>query len=186
MPYLLGQAASSVARRVPMARALVVDHQRDPATWSIGDQWMLGDDLLVAPVANRAGWRRVYLPEGTWAHWFTGEAYDGQRWIEVTSPLEIFPLYQRADSVIPLGPSMPHVGALPTDHLRLRVAGDGTRVDRSTSARIDGRLVQIYPRTKRRSSGIGRRGMWTRPERRRSRPTRSRTPSGHVGDQIVM
>ena len=147
MPYLLAQARRSVARRVPLARALVVDHQHDPATWSIGDQWMLGDDLLVAPIANRAGCRRVYLPEGAWVHWFTGEAFSGPRWIEVQSPLEIFPLYQRADSIIPLGPSMPHVGARPTDLLLLRVAGDGTRVGRSTTAWVDGRLLQIYPRT---------------------------------------
>ena len=145
MPYLLAQARRSVARRVPLARALVVDHQHDPATWSIGDQWMLGDDLLVAPIANRAGCRRVYLPEGMGCIGSPARPSPGPRWIEVQSPLEM-PLYQRADSIIPLGPSMPHVGARPTDLLLLRVAGDG-RVGRSTTAWVDGRLLQIYPRT---------------------------------------
>ncbi len=67
LPYLLGQAHRAAAVGVPLARALVVDHPQDPTTWHLGNQWVLGDDLLVAPVADPEGERRVYLPEGDWA-----------------------------------------------------------------------------------------------------------------------
>ncbi len=98
---------------MPLARALVVDHPDDPSTWHLGNQWMLGDDLLVAPVANPDVRRRVYLPDVDWVHWFTGEVHHGPCWITTHSPIEHFPLYQRAASLIPLAPVMADVGARP-------------------------------------------------------------------------
>lgn len=143
VPYLLGQAHRAAAAGVPLARPLVVDHPDDPGTWHLSDQWLLGDDLLVAPVANPAGARRVYLPAGEWVHWFTGEHHHGPRWLTTHSPIDQFPLYQRAASLIPLGPVMAHVGARPTDLLTLR-AGDPTAASEWRGvARVDGEAVTV-------------------------------------------
>ena len=143
LPYLLGQAHRSAAAGVPLARALVVDHPDDPSTWHLGNQWLLGDDLLVAPVANPEGTRRVYLPAGDWVHWFTGEHHHGPVWLRTTSPIEQFPLFQRASSLVPLGPVMAHVGARPTDVLTLRAGAPSTRSDWQGVARVDGAPLTI-------------------------------------------
>ena len=138
LPYLLGQAHRAAAAGVPLARALVVDHPDDPSTWHVSDQWLLGDDLLVAPVANPEGGRHVYLPEGDWVHWFTGERHRGPTWLTTHSPIGHFPLYQRAGSLIPLAPVMAHVGARPTDLLTLRCGDPAARADWRGVARVDG------------------------------------------------
>jgi alpha-D-xyloside xylohydrolase len=143
LPYLLGQADRAAAAGVPLARPLVVDHPDDPTTWHLSDQWLLGDDLLVAPVANPEGGRRVYLPAGDWVHWFAGERHRGPVWLSTHSPIEEFPLYQRAEALIPLGPVMDHVGARPTDPLTLRADAGSDPQDWRGVARVDGHVVTI-------------------------------------------
>jgi alpha-D-xyloside xylohydrolase len=66
------------------------------------DQYMLGDDLLVAPVVERGQrQRQVVLPPGHWVDWWTGEVFSGGR-ITVDAPLDVLPLFIRAGGIIPL------------------------------------------------------------------------------------
>jgi alpha-glucosidase (family GH31 glycosyl hydrolase) len=122
----------------------VVDHPDDPGTWHLGNQWKLGDDLVVAPVADPDGHRRVYLPDGDWVHWFTGESHRGPCWVSTHSPIEHFPLYQRAGSLVPLAAGMAHVGERPIDVLTLRVADPAVVSDWRGVARVDGAAVTIF------------------------------------------
>ncbi|MCC5950660.1 MAG: glycoside hydrolase family 31 protein [Acidimicrobiia bacterium] len=124
LPTIWAAARRAVDRSLPMLRPLVVDHQDDPSTWRIADQWTFADALLVAPVLDPSGRRRVYLPAGTWADWWTGELIDtddGGRWITVEAPLERIPLYQRAGTVVALGPTMQFVDERPIDELEVRL-----------------------------------------------------------------
>lgn len=67
------------------------------------DQYLFGDDLLVAPVmVHGARDRTVLFPPGRWIDWWTGEAYDGDQTQTVDAPLGILPLYQREGSIVPL------------------------------------------------------------------------------------
>ena len=143
LPYLLGQAHRAAAVGVPLARPLVVDHPDDPTTWHVSDQWLLGDDLMVAPVADPDGERRVYLPEGDWVHWFTREHHRGPTWLTTHSPISHFPLYQRAESLVPLGPVVAHVGARPTELLTLRAGSPTAGASWRGVARVDGAAVTI-------------------------------------------
>jgi len=130
LPYLWATARECVDAGLPVSRAMVVEWPDDPSTWGIGDQWMLGDAILVAPILGEDGWRRVYLPEGTWTDWWTGERTRGSRWIEVEAGLETLPLWLREGAVVPMAPVMDFVGQRPIDELTLRVVplrGDGTR-----------------------------------------------------------
>jgi alpha-glucosidase (family GH31 glycosyl hydrolase) len=114
-----------------MARALVVEFQDDPSVWNIGDQWLLGVGLLVAPIFDESGSRQVYLPAGEWTDWWTGTRLAGRRWIDVEADLETLPLYVREGAIIPMGPVMNHVGEIPVVEITLRVApfsGDGESV----------------------------------------------------------
>ena len=74
-------------------RALVSDYTGDPETYGIDDEYMLGDDLIVAPIKVGEKGRKIYLPEGRWLDYFTGkEQHCG--WFEVES--EDIPVYKKA------------------------------------------------------------------------------------------
>ncbi len=98
IPYLTASAASTVDTSVPLMRPLYFDHPADPRVWEHPLQWMLGLDLLVAPVleAGATEWD-VYLPAGEWIEARTGEATEGGRVVtaDVSSRTSV-PLFVRA------------------------------------------------------------------------------------------
>lgn len=120
LPYLLGEARRSAAAGLPMMRALVVEFPDDPTTWNVDDQWLLGEHLLVAPIFDTSGHRRVYLPGGRWEDWWTGEVVDGGRWLTVEAALDRVPLWIRDGGAIALGPVMRHVGERPVGPVTIR------------------------------------------------------------------
>jgi len=59
---------------------------------------------------NAEGRALVYLPEGEWRDWWTGEVKAGPAHFRLDVPIERLPLYARASAVIPMGPEMDYVG----------------------------------------------------------------------------
>ena len=101
--YTLMRGACDTGR--PPMRALWLHYPNDPEAVKLGDEYLWGRDLLVAPVVEKgAKSRRVYLPEGTWFDWWTGEKLSGKRWVERAVDLATMPLYVRAGAIIPLDP----------------------------------------------------------------------------------
>jgi alpha-glucosidase (family GH31 glycosyl hydrolase) len=80
LPYLYAQATLSSREGHPMLRALFFEYPEDPTSWLIEDQYLLGTDLLVAPLMEDAPGRDVYLPPGTWIDYQDGSVYEGARW----------------------------------------------------------------------------------------------------------
>jgi len=122
LPYILGQAKRCVETSKPMMRPMVVDYQHDPNTWRISDQFMFGDDLLVAPIFSDGSSRKVYLPAGRWTDWWTHEtieAGEGGRWICVEADLERMPMYLCEGAIVPMGPVMDYVGQHPLNKVTL-------------------------------------------------------------------
>ena len=110
---------------VPVLRSLPLQESTDPAAAHIDDQFFVGNSLLVAPIFNDAGDRRVYLPKGLWYDFF-GERPPVQGGGEVARsavPLDRIPVYVRAGAVIPLGPAMQYTGEKPVDPLDVHVYG---------------------------------------------------------------
>jgi alpha-D-xyloside xylohydrolase len=67
------------------------------------DTYLLGDDLLVAPVVEHGARTRTHLvPPGRWVHWFTGETIAGPGEVTVDAPLGRLPLYLREGGIVPL------------------------------------------------------------------------------------
>ncbi|HZB77488.1 MAG TPA: glycoside hydrolase family 31 protein [Solirubrobacteraceae bacterium] len=108
LPYLYTAFVGAAETGAPVQRPLVFDFQHDPAIRNLDDQYLLGPDLLVAPVteAGRTA-RQVYLPEGDWYDWHTGELAGGRRWIIAPTPMDRIPLYARGGAVIPMWPEAP-------------------------------------------------------------------------------
>ncbi len=143
MPYILAQAKRCVDQSLPMARALVVDFQDDPNVHHLSDQYLFGDDLLVAPMLTASTRRRVYLPAGVWTDFRTGERTAGPRWLEVEAGLEILPLYLREGALIPLGPVMNYVDEKPLDQLELLVSLLTTDGVRELAVPVDGGQMHV-------------------------------------------
>ncbi|GAB1821574.1 TIM-barrel domain-containing protein [Herbidospora sp. RD11066] len=101
MPYLYSTAIEAVETGLPIMRALCVDRPDDPVSWQADLEYLLGPDLLVAPMTSADGTRDVYLPAGTWVDHWTGEHLTGGRHLRVSPPLHRIPLYGRHGAVIP-------------------------------------------------------------------------------------
>jgi alpha-glucosidase (family GH31 glycosyl hydrolase) len=103
-------------------RPLALHYPADPNVWEMGFEYLLGADLLVAPVTRAGGdsWP-VYLPAGDWFDFWTGERHVGGRAISAPTPLGTIPVFARGGSIIPLGPVMQRTGERQLDDLTLVV-----------------------------------------------------------------
>lgn len=103
MPYLYAQAVKTSLTGVPMMRAMVIDYADDPVCLYLDKQYMLGENLLIAPVMNEEGIAEFYLPAGIWTDIITGDKYDGGRYI--TKKCDYFqqPVLAKPNSIIPYG-----------------------------------------------------------------------------------
>ena len=88
-------------------RPLLFDFPDDGECTDIGDQFMFGDKMLVAPILEEgARTRRVYLPRGdSWTDAWTGETLLGGVWIDVEAPMEKVPFFYRGGIDLGLVPS---------------------------------------------------------------------------------
>ncbi|MGW6535751.1 alpha-xylosidase [Streptomyces sp. NPDC055051] len=125
MPYLYATAVEARATGVPVMRPMVLEFPGDPACRTLDRQYMLGPDLLVAPVMDPGGEVEVYVPEGTWTHLLTGEEVTGPRWRRETHPLDSLPLYVRPGAVLPLAAPSDRPDGPWLDGLTLLVAPGG-------------------------------------------------------------
>lgn len=77
MPYVYAQAKNCTQTGLPMMRALFIEFPDDPGAWQIEDQYMFGNDLLVAPLFEETTSRNVYLPgKNKWIDYQTGKVYN--------------------------------------------------------------------------------------------------------------
>ena len=123
MPYLYSLAALTHFNDYTIMRPMVMDFTSDKATLNIGDQYMFGPALLVAPVYTYgAKSREVYFPEGTdWYDFYTGKEINGGQTVNVAAPYERIPLFVRAGSIIPFGPALQWSDEKPADVINLYV-----------------------------------------------------------------
>ena len=105
MPYIYSLGWMAHESGAPFMRGLFLDFGDDPNTANIGDEYMFGPALLVAPVTEQGQTSRsVYLPAGTdWYNFWTNERVHGGQRITVSAPIDTIPLFVRAGSILPLG-----------------------------------------------------------------------------------
>jgi alpha-D-xyloside xylohydrolase len=105
MPYLYSLGRSTNLTGAPFMRGLFMDFGSDPNVAEIGDEYMLGPALLVAPVTEQGVTSRpVYLPAGTdWFNFWTNERVKGGQTIRAAAPIDTIPVFVRAGSILPLG-----------------------------------------------------------------------------------
>ena len=101
---LLAKLWKQAARTgVPPTRPLWLEHPHDRKGWHQDQEWLLGHNLLVAPVVTKgATSRKVYLPRGCWQLHGNGAHLRGHRSVKVQAGLAVLPWYTRCGTE-PLG-----------------------------------------------------------------------------------
>ncbi len=120
LPYLYTLFAESARSGAPVIRPLYYHYPQDGQALLSEDEFLFGETLLCAPVyADGTTSRAVYLPAGAWFDYWSGQLYLGGQTHIVEQPLERWPLFVRANSILPLGPVMQHTDERPTDPLTI-------------------------------------------------------------------
>lgn len=120
-PYLVSAGRAAHETGAPLMRPMALAFPDDPAATHLDRQYMLGPDLLVAPVFSAAGDVEFYLPEGRWTHLLTGETVEGG-WRRERHGFDSLPVYLREGAVIPLSASESAGRDIDLDALRILVA----------------------------------------------------------------
>ena len=99
-PVILDLARQAPRTGEPILASLWYHHPKDPNTHPINDQFMLGKDVVVAPVvAKGARARNIYLPAGTWKVLDTDKTLEGGKWLkDYPAPLASLPVFIREGS----------------------------------------------------------------------------------------
>lgn len=141
MPYLFQAGQEAAASGIPLMRPLQIEFPDDPSAAYLDRQYMLGSDILVAPVFSADGDVEFYLPAGEWTHLLTGERVTGGGWRRETHSFDSLPLYVRPGAVLPWGARDDRPDYDYHDGLRLRVfpGGRGDRTITVTSPDGDAR-----------------------------------------------
>jgi alpha-D-xyloside xylohydrolase len=108
---------------LPVMRPMPIAFPHDPGVAYLDRQYMLGPDILVAPVFSEGGDVEFYLPAGGWTSLLTGERVIGGGWRRERHALDSLPLYVRDGAVI----------------------ARGARVDRPDYDYLDGLVLEVYP-----------------------------------------
>ncbi len=89
-PYIEKQMQTASEKGYPVMRPMFFDYPEDEICYTLGEQYMFGDDILFAPVVNRGQTKKeVYLPEGEWVLTKSGETY-GKGWHTVSAEIDEF------------------------------------------------------------------------------------------------
>ena len=103
MPYLYKTAIDTSRSGVPTMRSMVLEYSEDKTCHYVDKQYMLGDNLLVAPIFNDQSIAEYYLPKGTWTDFFTGEEKEGAGWITEKHGYLSIPLMVKENSIVVMG-----------------------------------------------------------------------------------
>lgn len=102
LPYLDTLGHIAFRDGIPIMRPLLLEYPDDAEAAAVDDQFLLGADLLVAPVLEEgARSRRVYIPSGVWFDIWTNARVPGG-WIEADTPVDRIPVYARGGAAIPM------------------------------------------------------------------------------------
>jgi alpha-glucosidase len=127
IPYIYTSARQAYDSGVSICRPMYYDFPEEEEAYQHKDQYVFGDDMLVAPITEpisretMVARKTLWLPEGEWIEWFTGSRLRGPKVVQRYFAIDEIPLYVRAGSIIPMQPKMNRTSERPVDPLILTV-----------------------------------------------------------------
>ncbi|MGA2115139.1 MAG: TIM-barrel domain-containing protein [Bryobacteraceae bacterium] len=118
LPYIYNSFYQASQTGIPIMRALLLQYPEDPATYTISDEFLVGPDLLVAPIlARQTTARQVYLPRGAWYDLRTDKALEGAKRIDVEAAEDDVPLFVPEGAILFRAPVMQSTMEWPASEL---------------------------------------------------------------------
>ncbi len=108
IPYLRTMAWHNHKESVPLVRPMYYDYARNEQAYHCRSQFLFGSELLVAPFTAPAesdtqlSRQAVWLPQGEWFDFFSGERWPGDGWQAIYGSLDDIPVFARQGAIIPL------------------------------------------------------------------------------------
>ena len=103
MPYLYSQAKQTHLTGVPMLRPMFIEFNNDRTCAYLDKQYMLGDNLLIAPVFKENGEVEYYLRQDKWINLLTNKLYTGGSWQKEIFNIDELPIIVRPNSILVMG-----------------------------------------------------------------------------------
>jgi len=124
IPYLYDLFAQESTNGLPIMRPLVLNYPEDTRVRDLDDEFMVGDNVLVAPIVQKSKLNRtVYLPAGNWIDFWNNREYPGNQDILVDAPLDKLPLFIKKDTLLPWGQEVSHVAETPDTTMTFKAFG---------------------------------------------------------------
>lgn len=123
LPYIYSAFYEAHKTGNPVSRTLVIDNTYDEKCWyyAYQNQYMFGPSLLVAPIESTKEITKVYLPEGNWYDFFTGQPYQGNQEITVDCQTDKLPVFAKGGSIVPMQKAIQSTSENPGDTLFVHV-----------------------------------------------------------------
>lgn len=123
LPYIYSTSWDVSHNNGTFMRPLIMDFAADKETHTIGNEYLFGHSLLVAPVTQyKAKTWPVYLPQGSdWYNFWTNKYFKGGQTIKTDTPVDMVPLYIKAGSILPFGPEVQYSTEKKWDNLEIRI-----------------------------------------------------------------
>ena len=123
LPYIYSAFHESAVSGLPVARSLAINFTYDEKVywWSYQNEYLFGDNILVAPVSANQNAAKVYLPAGGWYRFSTGEYYKGQVEVTVNAPLNDLPVFVKASGIIPMQSDIQYTDQKPSATMDLHI-----------------------------------------------------------------
>lgn len=107
IPYIYSAAYQSHSQGIALCEPMYYRHPEEKMAYAVPNEYYFGDQLIVAPITRPINHRTqrayvdVWLPEGTYTDWFTGDIYEGGRTVRMCRGLDSIPVLAKAGSIVP-------------------------------------------------------------------------------------
>jgi alpha-glucosidase (family GH31 glycosyl hydrolase) len=126
IPYLYTYTWLAHRDATPLLRPLYLAYPQLEEAYHHSHEYLLGDEMLVAPVVAPGGEQSIYLPPGKWLDFFTGKQFDGDRTFSARYAVDETPVFVRDGAIIPEQAVSDYSDARPLDTLLLHLYGTGS------------------------------------------------------------
>ncbi len=127
-PYVYTEGRRTYDTGVAFLRPLYYDSPEAPEAYEAKNEYLFGQDMLVAPVvqpvdpANGLATEHVWLPVGDWIEWSSGKHFRGPVAVDRSYAIDQLPVFLKAGSILPMQPPMLYTGEQAVDPLILSIA----------------------------------------------------------------
>ena len=121
LPYTYSLAHKVTEGGDVFMRPLFMDWPSDSRARNVEDEFLFGRSILAAPVTSLDSVREVYLPEGPWVNFWTGDCNEGKCSFTKKYAIDDMPVYVRGGSILPIGPDVQFASEKTWDSLQIRI-----------------------------------------------------------------